>query len=51
MLVSTDVPRVGSAGKSRPNTASIRDDNTPLVESRNTNDRYNHGNAQRSNFH
>ena len=46
ILVSTDAPRVSSAGKSRPTTASTRDESAPLVEkekSRNTNDRYNHG--------
>jgi len=44
ILVSTEVGRASSAGKSRPSTASTRDETAPLVEkSRNTNDRYNHG--------
>ncbi|CAK8697118.1 unnamed protein product [Clavelina lepadiformis] len=42
MLISTDAPRIGSGGKSRPSTASRRDEALPLVESHNTNNKYNH---------
>nr|XP_018672988.1 tubby protein homolog [Ciona intestinalis] len=41
MMVATNQPRVGSGGKSRPSTASKRDESLPLVESLNTNNKYN----------
>uniref|UniRef100_F7AX33 Tubby-like protein n=2 Tax=Ciona intestinalis TaxID=7719 RepID=F7AX33_CIOIN len=39
MMVATNQPRVGSGGKSRPSTASKRDESLPLVESLNTNNK------------
>nr|CAB3267380.1 tubby-related protein 3-like [Phallusia mammillata] len=43
IMVATDPPRGGSAGKSRPSTASRREESLPLVGgSHNSNNKYNH---------